>query len=200
MNRKTLLYSPLSAGSRGFTLIEVLVSVVVISVGLLGVAAMQYAGLRDSNRSNERSVATMLAYDIVDRMRINPQAVYAGGYLIDPASAPPAPPVAGGASPQAWCRTDFTGTGFPGSCTSANLATADSYDWYALLTNALVAGNAEITCVDADSGADIWPCSPGSIHSITVMWDELRTGATGVACDASKPTVDLFCLKVNVQL
>ncbi|HKE93394.1 MAG TPA: type IV pilus modification protein PilV [Povalibacter sp.] len=57
--------------SRGFTLVEVLVTVVVISVGLLGVVALQVITLRNNHQSYLRSQATVLADDIVDRIRSN---------------------------------------------------------------------------------------------------------------------------------
>lgn len=55
----------------GMTLVEVLVSLVVISVGLLGVAALQITSLRNSQGSYLRTQATALADDIIDRMRAN---------------------------------------------------------------------------------------------------------------------------------
>lgn len=63
--------SPLRNFARGMTLIEVLVSLVVISVGLLGVAALQTVSLRNSQGSYLRTQATALADDIIDRMRAN---------------------------------------------------------------------------------------------------------------------------------
>jgi type IV pilus assembly protein PilV len=68
--------------SRGFTLIEALVALLVLSIGLLGVAALQLTSLRSNTSSSYRSQATFLAYDIADRMRANRQAARAGGYLI----------------------------------------------------------------------------------------------------------------------
>jgi type IV pilus assembly protein PilV len=68
--------------SRGFTLIEILVALVVLSIGLLGVAALQLLSLRSNHASALRSQATYLAYDIVDRMRANRTAALANGYNI----------------------------------------------------------------------------------------------------------------------
>jgi type IV pilus assembly protein PilV len=65
---------------RGFTLIEVLVTLVLISVGLLGVAALQLTTLRGNQDSYVRSQASVLAGDILDRMRANPTAFRAGEY------------------------------------------------------------------------------------------------------------------------
>jgi type IV pilus assembly protein PilV len=61
-------------------LIEVLVAVLVLGIGLLGVAAMQATALRNSQSSLERSQGVMHVYTILDAMRANPQAARAGGY------------------------------------------------------------------------------------------------------------------------
>lgn len=57
--------------ARGFTLIEALVALAVLSIGLLGVAGMQIAGLRANMSAGSRTQASYLADDIVDRMRAN---------------------------------------------------------------------------------------------------------------------------------
>lgn len=57
--------------ARGFTLVEALVALVCLSIGLLGVAALQMTGLRSNLSSSWRSQATYLSYDIIDRMRAN---------------------------------------------------------------------------------------------------------------------------------
>lgn len=67
---------------RGMTLVEVLVAVVVISVGLLGVAALQTVSLRNSQGSYLRTQATALADDIIDRMRANRTAALGSAYNI----------------------------------------------------------------------------------------------------------------------
>lgn len=56
---------------RGVTLLEVLISIVVLSVGLLGYAGLQMHSLMNNTSALQRSQATMLTYDIVDRMRAN---------------------------------------------------------------------------------------------------------------------------------
>lgn len=62
--------NPVSRSS-GFTLVEVLVTVVIFSVGLLGLAGLQATGIKLNHSSLLRSQATLLAYDIVDSMRAN---------------------------------------------------------------------------------------------------------------------------------
>lgn len=67
---------------RGLTLVEVLVTVVIISVGLLGIAALHLTSLKNGYDSNSRSRATWLANDIADRMRANATAAEAGSYNV----------------------------------------------------------------------------------------------------------------------
>ena len=55
----------------GFSLLEVLVALVILSVGLLGLARMQSTGLRQNNSAYFHSQATTLAYAILDRIRVN---------------------------------------------------------------------------------------------------------------------------------
>ncbi len=69
--------------SRGVTLIEVLVAVLVLSIGLIGLAALQANALQANHSSYMRSQATNLAYDIADRMRTNREAALDGDYDTD---------------------------------------------------------------------------------------------------------------------
>lgn len=55
----------------GVTLIEVLITVVLVSIGLLGLAGLQLTSVRNSSSSGERFMATTLAQDIIERMRTN---------------------------------------------------------------------------------------------------------------------------------
>ena len=56
--------------ARGFTLIEVLVSLLVLAIGLLGLAALQTQGVRFNHDAATRTQATNLANDLLERMRI----------------------------------------------------------------------------------------------------------------------------------
>jgi len=58
----------------GFTLIEVLIAVLVLGIGLLGVAGLQSVALSMNQGSYVRTQATVLARDIADRMRANNRA------------------------------------------------------------------------------------------------------------------------------
>ncbi len=72
--------------ARGFTLVEVLVSIVIVAIGLLGMAGLTAASLKSNNTSYYRSQATVLANDVLERMRAN--VVQARGEQYDIAAGP----------------------------------------------------------------------------------------------------------------
>lgn len=76
--------------SGGFTLLEVLVSVLILAVGLLGMAGLQVTGLRSAHSAYLRTQASLLAYDIADSMRANRVNALAGEYAIAFGGAAPA--------------------------------------------------------------------------------------------------------------
>ncbi len=109
--------------SGGFTLLEILIAVLVMAIGLLGIAALQTAGIQFNRGAYFRSQATSLAYDIADRMRANRDAARGGAYNV--AFANPAPncaPAAGGGT----------------------VAEQDIAEWHASLACALPLGNGSI--------------------------------------------------------
>ncbi len=62
------------AQQQGFTLLEVLISMVILSIGLLGVAGMQANSLRNNNNAFIKTQASNLASDLADRIRANKSA------------------------------------------------------------------------------------------------------------------------------
>lgn len=74
------LQRPLPRQARGVTMIEVLVSIVILSIGLLGYAGLLLKSNKDNLMAFQRSQATIMAYDIIDSMRVNRGAATAGNY------------------------------------------------------------------------------------------------------------------------
>lgn len=68
---------------KGFALVEVMVGLAILGVGLLSLAGLQMAGLKNNHDAYLRSQANLLAYDIVDRMRANRPSALNGLYDID---------------------------------------------------------------------------------------------------------------------
>ena len=79
----------------GTTLLEVLITVVLVSIGLLGLAGLQLTTVQNSNSAGERFEATTLARDILERMRANRGSALTGQYNIALLAAPAAAGVTG---------------------------------------------------------------------------------------------------------
>jgi type IV pilus assembly protein PilV len=79
----------------GFTLLEILVAMLVLAIGLLGLAGLMASSMRNNLSASHRTQATWMAYDIIDRMRANRTSALAGTYataLGAPAACSPAVP------------------------------------------------------------------------------------------------------------
>lgn len=70
----------ISTKQQGFSLLEVLISVVVLAIGLLGIASLQISAIRYNHSAQLRSVAVAQAESMLDRMRANYVGVKAGVY------------------------------------------------------------------------------------------------------------------------
>lgn len=69
-----------SMRQQGVGLIEVMISVLILGIGMLGVAAMQATALRNNQSALERTQATIQTYSILDAMRANRDRAMAGDY------------------------------------------------------------------------------------------------------------------------
>lgn len=77
MSERISLISTRCVGQGGFSLLEVLISVVVLSIGLLGMAGLQANALRNTQSSLQRTQVSMLNHLIFDAMRANRAVSYA---------------------------------------------------------------------------------------------------------------------------
>jgi type IV pilus assembly protein PilV len=126
----------------GFTLTEAMTSVLIMSVGLLGVAALQSRSLAESFAAVARSQAAVAASDIAARVRANP---------VDYAAVQPADHA---------CRdVHFAHTHQARDCSALELAADDLADWRANIAATLPAGAGTIRRVD-------------DRYVVEVSWDE----------------------------
>lgn len=150
---------------RGATLIEVLVSILLLSLGVLAMAAMQANAVQYGKTSEFRSLATLLANDLADRMRANhPPAEDMRAYNVTAAySAPTSPP----AEAQTSCTDPATG------CAFAQMAAYDLAQWRRTVYDQLPGGTAYVSVTQPGvkpAAADIWiawsdPSSASSTES-----------------------------------
>jgi len=155
---------------RGDTMIEVLVTIIIIAIGVLGAAALQVTTLKNLSSSNSASIAAIVVEDFSERMRANPTAALAGNYVHSAAPDLPYPN----------CVLD--------ACSMADLATYDMGTWWEQLTSTLPSGSGEVTRIGVTNR-----------FILTVRWDEDRSGSTGRNCPALS-TADLECYRFNVTI
>lgn len=149
----------------GFSLLEILISAVILAVGLLGIAALQARAVRDNHSAQLRSTAISQINNIIDRMQSNYAGVKAGSY------------------------NSIVGTGSATSCTtctSSQIAQRDIYQWNTENAQSLPSGRGTVT-------------RNGDRFTITIFWDNDRTGALGTGCSGNT-NVDLTCLRMEVEL
>jgi len=156
---------------KGFTLLEVVIALLVLSIGLLGLAGLQTVGLRSNQMAIMRTLATQSASDMSDRMHANPAGVDAQAYVFGLNAGRPATVVNCTAAP----------------CSPAQLAGYDVDAWLTRLEG-LPGGRGSIS--RGVSGTMI-------THTVTVYWDENRSGATGTDCGPDL-AVDLRCIQLTL--
>lgn len=148
----------------GVTLVESMIALLVISIGLLGIASLQITAMSQNASSLNHSQAVWYAYNMSDRIRANIGEFdnYDG---ID-------------------TSTSYSQDCLSSACTNAQMLTADAADWATMVTN-LPGGRGIITSPTADG------------LTVSVMWDDEGTGATGTNC-GTDPNVDLTCYTLVV--
>ena len=164
--------------SKGFTLLEVMIAMVIFSIGLLGLASLQAIAMQNEHASYSRSQAILLAYEMADRITVTPSG--SPSYVI--------------------AATTTTVPGYTGSamctandCTTTNIVSFDMGLWKTSIGDLLPGGQGSIAR-DVTLGV--------ITHTITIHWDEDRTGVTGTNCTNGSPdsSTDLRCFQLVVRL
>jgi len=159
----------------GFTLLEVLIAVLVLAIGLLGLAKLQTFGLHANHSAHLRTQATLLAYDFTDRMRSNRAAFLdANDNYVDPPAGDPADNII----------CEWNGSAVT-DCNPEEMAQFDLQQWRQAL-KANLPGGVGTVCLDSspedgedknDNGildASEYACDgQGGIYAIKIWWTEL---------------------------
>lgn len=133
----------------GFSMVEVLVALVVLAIGLLGIAALYLNSLQSGRTAIYRTQAITLAADLADRIRMNrtAQAAYNSAFADDGA-------VVG------TCSTT-------GGCSDGDLASTDLWNWKTEVAEQLPNGEGQVV-VTAPVGA-----GEPTTYVVTVRWAEV---------------------------
>lgn len=174
------------SSTRGFSLIELLVAVLVMGIGILGVTALQMVSLQNNRAALVRAEAVQLAYDMMDRIRANPAGAPPGAAYngLDVGDGPPNPP--GG-----YCQA--------AACSAAQMVALDQAMWKCqlgsyrddaicldLYDDGLLPANA-----DGDAQQAGLPAGDGAIEvagngmiQITVQWRDMDGVVQSVVIDS----------------
>jgi type IV pilus assembly protein PilV len=174
----------------GFSLIEVLVSIVVLSFGLLGMVGMQAAALQSNREARSQSSAVFMARELAEMIRGNksegikasPNNPYLGSFSSSPLTA----------TTPSYCLSVATGTT---ACTgAADIANAQLTEWLTRVDAELPGARVDI-CFDATpfdaNGLPRWVCdNTGNILAIKIGWTRGTTDKTKIGNAALERTSD----------
>ena len=134
----------MNRSQHGFSLVEVLITLVIMSVGMLGIAGLYVQGLQAGRTSMFRHQAVLIGGDVADRIRANPTAA---------------------AAYEATTGANKSCVGGTVNCSPADMATNDIWLWKNQVEAALPSG---AISVDYTAGAGTAPAT----YDITVSWVE----------------------------
>lgn len=152
----------------GFSMLEVLITILVLSFGLLGMAALVTTGMRGNNTAYYRSIATQQTLDIADRMRANLAGVRAGKYNALSAVIP--------------ASNDCLAA----NCTAVQMSTYDQAQWNTANSVLLPGGKGTVTG------------TPATGYLITMSWIEKEMGGgTDSACPSTPVNTRCFSTRFS---
>ncbi|MDH5370428.1 MAG: type IV pilus modification protein PilV [Gammaproteobacteria bacterium] len=161
--------------SSGFTLLEVMIALVIFSIGMLGLAGIQAIALQNNNTAYMRTIAMQQAYNIADLIRASTD------FDGDVTSAFNAVDTTLGTEPTACIVNDQLT-----NCTADQIAAFDIFHWKNRLNEELPSGRGKITL-------------SSDVYEIIIMWDEKKTGVTGEGCSGDSD-IDLKCYTLHIQV
>ena len=166
---------PVKRSQSGFTLVEILIAIVIFSIGLLGIAGLQVSGMRFTHDAQLRSIAVAQAETMADMMRANESGMRDGFYNIQNAMPDDFDPDCGALV-----------------CTAEERAVYDLKVWNTTTLDAPLEANQDVlpnghgvVCVDStpdDGTLGAWECdNVGVVYAIKLEWDERTVSNDDVA-------------------
>jgi len=143
---------------KGFTLIEILISLFVVAISVLGHAQMQMKSMDTAQRASFSQTANTALSDLSQRMRAN--ADLASSFVVSNLST------GDEITSTVNCSTN--------ACSNSQFATAELAEWFSHLQNNLPSPRFSVSNVD-------------SLYTITLIWDAAKTGVGSATCDSGDP-------------
>lgn len=141
--------------NRGFTIVEVLISMLILSIGVMGLGILQLTSVQNTQSGKMRSQASILAFGIIDSMRANIPAVTGGSYRVALNAVTPAAQT---------CQ------GIAADCTTIQMANSDINVWRTALANSLPSGTGQVVTADLGDTTQV---------TVTIAWLDPITAANG---------------------
>lgn len=165
---------------QGMTLLEVLIALVILSVGLLGIAGALLIANKANNSSYLKQFAVQSAYNMFDRMKANSTVVSIGSYNASNTGTNGFPTAV--SSPSVLCNSS--------NCTSAQLANYDVWQW---LTQ-------EVAQLPSGSGSITTSASPvaGTLVTITIQWDD-SPASSRLGNNGTRSTSNTNFVQLSIQ-
>ncbi|MCP4489101.1 MAG: type IV pilus modification protein PilV [Gammaproteobacteria bacterium] len=161
----------------GMGLIEALIALLIISIGLLGIAALQITSLQQSSSANWHSQAVWYNYEMTDRINANRSGFVDADGIPDQA-------LLAAAYDDIDTNNTYTQDCQADTCTPADMVTADGQEWGTLVSN-LPAGRGFVS-------QDV-----NGLITVSVMWDD---GAEASNCSNGEADRDkMTCFTVTMQ-
>lgn len=148
---------PGRSGNAGFSMIEVLIAIVILTFGMLGIAALQALALRSSQSSITRNEAVAQSYAILDAMRANRSQALLGAYTLGAYDA-------GDPSGTSWT------CGVPAD--DGTLSSKDLNEWMGRLRSAQGLGPSACAIIAPVAGMQ-------DTYQVRIRWDDSRGDSRG---------------------
>lgn len=170
---------------QGNTLIEVLISFVMLGVGMLGIAGVLLLSHKANNSSYAKQQAVQSIYDIFDKMRSNYQAAISGSYNVSNINSNGSPTTP--AAPAVMCDQS--------ACTPTQLASYDTWYWLKYDVSSLPSGSGSIVTTAAGG------TSKNTLITVTVQWDDsVAQNILGNSSTVSSVNPNYVQLSIQSQL
>ena len=189
-------------GESGFTLVELLITMLIVTVGLLGLAKLQATAVANSSVARTRALMTYQAESLAGMMRANKQFwVTTGAPAVWPGFNAPATVAPSDSGMLAPTPETCVGTTITSVCSPQNLAYDDMYRWAFAFngpTNPLAAfpgASAKIACVPAPPASPTTACTNNPAvpngYDITLSWTQKLVAINRSSVNSTPQTLSM---------